>query len=155
MVIDRTTLLFFDASCLIAASGSPSGGSGFLLDLVRRGLLQGTVSQAVLLEAERNIQAKLRSQALGNYHSLLIDTRLLVAPIPRLTGSEGWRAEVNDKDAHVAAAALAIHAEYLVSLDRQLNAQVNAGHVHLHAVTPGDFIKLILPHHVDYPEARN
>ncbi|MBI2942103.1 MAG: hypothetical protein HYY04_16860 [Chloroflexi bacterium] len=33
MTIDLTTILFFDASCLIAAAGSPTGGSGFLLSL--------------------------------------------------------------------------------------------------------------------------
>lgn len=54
MNIDRNTLLFFDASCLIAAAGSPTGGSGFLLALCARGLLRAACSQPVLVEAERN-----------------------------------------------------------------------------------------------------
>jgi len=58
MTIDRTTLLFFDASCLIAAAGSLSGGSGFLLALCQRGLLRGAISQPVLLETERNLLKK-------------------------------------------------------------------------------------------------
>jgi hypothetical protein len=58
------TLLFFDASCLIVA-GSPTGGAGFLLLLCAHRLLRGTVSQVVLLEAERNIAAKLSPQMLN------------------------------------------------------------------------------------------
>jgi predicted nucleic acid-binding protein len=155
MVIDATTVLFFDASCLIAAAGSPTGGSGFLLALIRREILSGAVSQAVLLEAERNIQAKLGLDVLRAYHELLTATPLAVAPIPQLTGNESWRSEVNDKDAHVVAAALAIDAPYLISLDRQLNIQVNRASTTLSALTPGEFIKLILPHHTQFPGLRD
>jgi hypothetical protein len=49
--IDRHTLLFLDASPLIAAAGSPAGGPGFLLSLCARGYLKAAVSQPVLLEA--------------------------------------------------------------------------------------------------------
>ena len=41
MPIDHQTLLFFDASWLIAAAGSPTGGSGFLLARCARHLLRG------------------------------------------------------------------------------------------------------------------
>lgn len=68
MNIDQTTLVFFDASCLIAAAGSPSGGSGFLLSLCRRGLLGAAVSQPVLLEAERNIGKRRGPEELETYH---------------------------------------------------------------------------------------
>jgi predicted nucleic acid-binding protein len=57
MIIDSNTLLFFDSSCLIAAAGSPTGGSGFLLSLCGRQFLKVAISQAVLLEAQRNIHA--------------------------------------------------------------------------------------------------
>jgi len=33
MSLDSSALLFFDASCLIAAAGSPSGGFSFFLSL--------------------------------------------------------------------------------------------------------------------------
>ncbi|MEJ2354093.1 MAG: hypothetical protein P8Y03_30320, partial [Anaerolineales bacterium] len=71
MTIDRDTLLFFDASCLIAAAGSPSGGSGLLLSLCAREYLRASVSQAILLEAERNIQAKLGVGAINIIYNLL------------------------------------------------------------------------------------
>lgn len=71
MSIDADTLVFFDASCLIAAAGSPSGGSGFLLDVCSRGFLQAAVSPQVLVEAERNVRGKLPAAALGLLHSYL------------------------------------------------------------------------------------
>jgi hypothetical protein len=43
MVIDRDTLLFFDASCLLAAAGSSTGGSAFLLSVCIRGFLKAAV----------------------------------------------------------------------------------------------------------------
>ena len=52
-------------------------------------------------------------------------------------------------------AALAINPAYLLSLDRQLNAQVNQAETQLRALTPGDFIKLVLPRHSDYPRLRD
>ncbi len=71
MTIDRQTLLFFDASCLIAAAGSPNGGSGFLLSLCALGLLRAAVSQLVLVEAERHVFADLGPQALENYDNIV------------------------------------------------------------------------------------
>lgn len=82
MTIDRDTLLFFDASCLIAAAGSPNGGSGFLLSVCSRGFLKAAVSQPVLLEAERNIFENLGNEALHVYHRLIVLTPMMVVPVP-------------------------------------------------------------------------
>ena len=59
MTLTRDSLLFFDATCLIAAAGSPTGGSGFLLSVCQAGFLKACSAPSVLLEAERNISAKL------------------------------------------------------------------------------------------------
>ena len=63
MTIDRNTLLFFDSSCLIAAPGSPNGGSDFLLLLCARGYLKAAISQPVLLEVQINILSKLGDES--------------------------------------------------------------------------------------------
>ena len=110
MTLDHTTLLFFDASCVIAASASSSGGSGFLLSLCARGQLRGAVSQHVLLETERNIQAKLGQEVLHSYHRLLLLAPLTVAPAPKVTHRQSWQSIVNTKDHHVILAALACKA---------------------------------------------
>src|SRR5437016_3696789 len=104
MSIDAQTRIFFDASCLVAAAGSPRGGSGFLLGLCFRGFLQAVVSPMVLLEARRNIRNKLPPAALTRFDGYLADlSRGFVALEPDLSwGSlEGI---VGQKDAHVLAA---------------------------------------------------
>jgi hypothetical protein len=89
MIIDRNTLVFFDASCLIAATGSPSGGSGFLLSLCARGFLKAAVSQPVLLEAQNNIQAKLGEEAIQRYQNLLAIVPFSLAALPDRTQAIG------------------------------------------------------------------
>ena len=151
MIVDRSTSILFDASCLIAASGSPTGGSSLLLDLCARALLHGIVTHVILLEAERNIEAKLGPKALTRYHALLKSIAFRNAPIPELVDDHPIRRAVTAKDVHVVAAATAIGAAYLVTLDRGLIDQVNGADLGVHALTPGDFITQVLPHHKDYP----
>ena len=155
MIVDETTPLFFDASCLIAAAGSPTGGSGFLLSLCIRRLLRGAVSQAVLLEAERNIRTKLRPQALCVYHDLLQSAPLTIAPAPHVPRETAWLQIVNTKDAHVVASTLAVKAPYLLTLDQQLGDEINRTALPIEAITPGDFIRTVLPDHVKYPTLRS
>lgn len=154
MSIDQNTLLFFDASCLIAAAGSPTGGSGFLLSLCARQLLRGAVSHMVLLEAEHNIHAKMRRAVLGHYHQLLQIVPLTVAPVPALDVDAVWTQQINPKDLHVMLAARAVHADYLLTLDQYLIMEVTQADVALPALTPGDFIRTILPTHDQYPRLR-
>ena len=91
MTVDRSTQLFFDASCLIAAVGSPSGGSSLLLSLCAQGLLRGVVSHPVILEAERNIAAKLGVDALNAFRRLVLLTPLDIVAVPEEADRQGYR----------------------------------------------------------------
>jgi hypothetical protein len=82
MIIDRNTILFFDSSCLIAAAGSPTGGSGFLLSLCARGVLKAAVSQYVLLEAQRNVQTKLGDEADNHFYNFISIVPFSLATLP-------------------------------------------------------------------------
>ena len=155
MIIDDTTLLFFDASCLIAASGSSTGGSGFLLSLCARSLLRGAISQAVLLEAERNIRTKLSQHALNTYHELLQVVPFTLAPVPHIPAQATWIQMVNAKDIHVVASAMVVKAPYVITLDRGLAGQINRAELSMQALTPGEFIRTVLPNHVNYPSLRS
>lgn len=151
MKIDRNTAVFFDASCLIAASGSPSGGSGFLLSLCAKGFLQGVVSQPVLIEAQRNITSKLGSEALNTFFRLLAVVPLTLTQIPAGSELKVYETLVNPKDAHVVAAAEVNQVPFILTLDKRLAAQINQTNLPVKALTPGEFIKSILIHHTDYP----
>lgn len=155
MTIDRTTLLFFDASYLIAAAGSPSGGSGFLLSLCARGVLSAAVSQPVLLEAQRNIQSKLGDRAMGTFYNLLAIVPFSLAPLPNKDEFAKLERLVNKKDVHVVAAALEIGSPFLLSLDKGFVLEVNKANLEIQAYSPGEFIKSVLPTHVDYPSIKD
>lgn len=154
MSIDAATLLFFDASCLIAAAGSPSGGSGFLLDTCRRGFLQAAVSPPVLVEAERNLREKLPSAALGTFHAYLVTTPFQLVDVLPASARTSLASIVGDKDEHVLAAAMQIAAPSLLTLDRRLAQRVNSAGLAVRALSPGEFIAAILPDHVDYRSIR-
>ncbi len=153
--IDRTTRVFFDASCLIAAAGSSTGGSAFVLSLCTRRLLQGIVSHPVLVEAHRNIAGKLPAQAQQRFVRLVEEAALTVVPLSARDLRPDHRAAVGDKDSHVLAAAGIAGAEFVLTLDKELRERINhAGVAHL-ALTPGEFITQILPQHVDFFRLRD
>jgi predicted nucleic acid-binding protein len=155
VAIDRSTLLFFDASCLLAVAGSPQGGSGFLLELCQRNLLRAAVSQPVLLETERNL-AKLSDPdaAALAFFGVLAQTPFVIAPIPFERDILRYMASVGEKDEHVLAAAVACGAEFLVTLDKAFATAADAGKFGLRAVSPGEFIKTHLPLHPDFAGIR-
>ena len=156
MPIDQTTVLFFDSSCLIAAAGSPTGGSSLLLAICARGFLRGTVSHAVLAEAEGNILSNLPPQALTRYRQEILSIPLTVAPIPSTAEREAAAPVTGEKDAHVLASALRVRADYLITLDKRLTARIaHNEQLFLQALSPGAFITEHLPTHPAYRSIRS
>lgn len=154
MTIDRNTLLFFDSSCLVAAAGSPTGGSGFLLSLCARGYLRAAVSQPVLLEAQGNIQSNLEVEAINRFYNLLAIVPFTLASLPDQAEFIKLEKLVNKKDVHVVLASLEIHSNFLITLDKGLSLEVSQASLGIRALSPGEFIKTILPDHVDFPTAQ-
>ncbi len=154
MAIDRETLLFFDASCLIAAAGSPSGGSAFILLQCERQLLRAAVSDPVCDEAERNVRAKLRPEAMAIFRGLLRMPGLQVIPEPTEEELARARGLVETKDEHVLAAALAAGAAFVITLDKALQEGIAQAKLPIAAITPGMFIRTMLTQHPDYPTMR-
>jgi len=150
MSISADTLIFFDASCLVAASGSPSGGSGFLLQVCARRLLRAAVSQPVLLETERNVIEQLRPDALPNLRRLVATVPWIVTSLPSSPGRIRFEQLVGAKDEHVLAAAVESGAEFLLTLDKPLEERVNQSGLPIRALSPGEFIRTVLPDHEDF-----
>ncbi len=152
MIIDRNTLLFFDSSCIIAAAGSPGGGSAFLLSLCARGYLTAAISQPVLLEAQSNIQAKLGDEAAQRFYNLLAIIPFILAPIPQSRKIHQTYLDkgINQKDIHVILAAVEVRAPFLLTLDKRFTHETNNAQIGIIALSPGDFIKTVLPQHTAY-----
>lgn len=156
MAIDRQTILFFDSSCLVAAAGSPTGGSSLLLAICARGFFKGAVSHGVLAEAEGNILTNLSQAAQSRYHQEVLSMPLIIAPVPSPSAREAVAAITGWKDAHVLAAALSIGAEFLLTLDKRLANRITRAEEEppIHALSPGEFITTELPTHPAYPAIR-
>ena len=78
-----------------------------------------------------------------------------MAPIPPVPPTSAWLREVNAKDVHVVAATLAAKAPYVLTLDRKLAIEINRIALPIKALAPGDFIRNVLPLHINYPTLRS
>ena len=157
MTVTETTLLFFDSSCLIAAAGSPTGGSSLLLAICARGFLRGAVSPGVLAEAEGNILTNLPLPARTRYRQEILSLPLVVAPMSSISERETAAAITGEKDAHVLAAAVNVGAKFLLTLDKRLARRITQEEekLSIHALSPGEFITTQLPTHPSYRSIRS
>ena len=153
MQLDRTSLVFFDASCLFLAANSPLGGSAFLISVCSRGYLRAVVSPDVLLEAERNIVEKGRPGAFSLYRELVASTPFLVVSTPPEHVVRQYEA-IFAEDAHVVAAALSSRSAFLVTVDQRLEQRVRASALSIVALSPKEFLQTVLPDHPDFVEIR-
>jgi predicted nucleic acid-binding protein len=155
MTITETTLVFFDSSCLVAAAGSPTGGSSLLLAISARGFLRGAVSHGVLAEAEGNILTNLPLLARTRYRQQILQIPLVVAPVPSAPEQETAAAITGTKDAHVLASAVSVGAQFLLTLDKRLISRIaREEELSIHALSPGEFITTQLPTHPAYGSIR-
>lgn len=135
--------LFLDASVLIAAAGSRSGASALVLDVCRQGHGRAVSSRLVLLEAERNIRAKLGRDALLRFYQEIADLDLDLADAPTPQEIAEMCRIIHPKDAHVLAAASKGGADVLLTLDRAhfLSPPVLQADLPFQVMTPGDFLR--------------
>ena len=89
------------------------------------------------------------------YHGLLQSTPLRVAAVPAQTQLARFAQIVGAADAHVVAAAVEAGADYLITLDQGLRAAVRAQASFPLGLTPGEFIRQVLPSHPTYSRAEH
>ncbi|MBI2868185.1 MAG: PIN domain-containing protein [Chloroflexi bacterium] len=139
-------VVFLDASVLVAASRSPSGGSAAAFEVCQAKRFRVVVTTRVLLEARVNIAEKFGQAELLRFYQQLAGVEPEVAASPPASRVEECCALVDRKDAHVLAAALSCQATHLLTLDRRhlLTAKVLAAGLPVKVTTPGDFLKEVL-----------
>jgi predicted nucleic acid-binding protein len=140
--VKATPRLFCDASMLIASAGSKTGASALVLDLCRHGSCKAVCSQLVLLEAERNIKAKMEPHSLLRFYHEIASLDLELVGAPTADEIVAQRRIIDPKDAHVLAAALKGKTNFLLTLDRKhfmVPAVLEAG-LPFSIMTPGDFL---------------
>jgi len=145
-VASKRALVFLDASVMVAAARSPSGGSALAIEVCQGRRFKAAVSKLVLLEARVNIAEKFGEAELLRFYQQLASLDPEIAPAPSTGLLARCRPLVGEKDAHVLAAALQCTASYLLTLDRRhlLTSAVLEAGLSVTVATPGDFLKEIV-----------
>lgn len=109
--------VYFDASVIIAAMLSPTGGSAKLLTSVKKKHIAGITSQTVIEE----VIAHAEKMNTSSHHILhyVKESGLLVRRGITREEVALYENRVDKKDAHVIAGALLSHSNHLVTLDKK------------------------------------
>jgi predicted nucleic acid-binding protein len=136
-------LVFLDASVLVAAARSPSGGSAVAIEVCGGTRHRAALSALILAEARSNIAAKFGEPELLRFYQQLAGMEPLMAPAPSAERLAQCAALATDKDAHVLAAALDCGASVLLTLDRRhlLTPRILGAGLPIELVTPGEFLQ--------------
>jgi predicted nucleic acid-binding protein len=113
-------------------------------------MLRCAISEPVLDETESNIQDNLDSSAWLRYQEQIKTLPFLIAPTASIAEIAIAQPITGEKDAHVLAAAVALGAPYVITLDRKLARRITEAEFDIQAMTPGTFIQTILPLHPDH-----
>ncbi len=144
MALQRT-LVFLDASVLVAASRSPSGGSALVMEVCRGLRFRAAITARVLLEARVNIAEKFEEPELLRFYQQIAGLDPEMVPPPSKEHTAECVPLTTEKDVHILAAALECKAGYLLTLDRRhlLTPSVQSAGLPLRVMTPGDFLREI------------
>ena len=139
-------IVFLDASVMVAASRSPTGGSSVALEACSGRLYRAVMTRLVLQETMVNVTTKFGEAELLRLYELLALANLDIVPPPTSASLDLCEPLTGPKDAHVLAAALDCGARYLLTLDRRhlLNCRVLTAGLPVEAMTPGDFLEGIV-----------
>jgi len=133
-------VLFVDADVLFAGSASPSEHSASLmiLTLSEVTLIRALVSEQVVTEAERNLEAKI-PKALPVFRHL-VSRCLTVVPDPELEEMLPCQGLADSKDLPILVAALREKCTWLVTFNI---SDYQPGHPDVTVLRPGEFISRI------------
>lgn len=137
--------VFLDASCWVAATLSPGGGSAFILEFALKGTVRIVATGKVLREAHANIKEKFGNEALLRYLELLSGVEPDVVGPASEDELFRWDHVTDMKDRHVLAGAAKAGADALVTLDRKhmLTDRVKDG-FDIPVMDPKEFLENIL-----------
>jgi len=129
--------VFIDADVLFAGSAAPSehGASLTVLRMAEITLVEAYVSQQVLDEAERNLQAKL-PQALPAFR-MIVSRCIQKVPNPKASEVQRYAGLAGRADLPILVAALQAGCPWLVSFNTR---HYQPGHPDIIVLPPGDFL---------------
>ena len=139
--------VFLDANILFAAVRSSSGGSYFIIELVKKKKISVVTVAHALAEAERNIGEKIGEKALDAHYENLLSIKPTIQSVVNLPISleEKLRSVIPEKDIPILAGALLSGVKILITLDQKhFLKNPKLKQLAIEIMTPGDFIKLYI-----------
>jgi putative PIN family toxin of toxin-antitoxin system len=111
--------VFFDASIIIAALLSPTGGSALLFQFIKTGRITGVTSQTVIDEVLEEDKPRKINKTKQQIAQFVANSGLLVRDAISLNEIEPYQQLIDREDAHLIAGAILTTCSHLVSLDKK------------------------------------
>ena len=111
----RSARIFFDADALIAGAASTTGASHVLLRLSELTLVEGVTCSHVVIEAERNLLAKLPAAVPA--FRLILDAAVDIVPDSPDSATSELAGQAHPKDLPILAGAIAAGADFLATFN--------------------------------------
>ncbi len=133
--------VFIDTSVLIAGLASVTGASASVLDLGEAGIIKLVISRQVLVEADRNVTAKL-PKMVDRFRRFLRQLSPIIVDDPSPAEIQAAALVIHVKDAPILAAAKKAQVDFLITLDKKHFFSGKTGkRGQFKIVTPGEFLQ--------------
>ena len=138
--------VYFDASIIIAALLSPTGGSSLLFQYVKAGKIIGVTSQTVIEETLKEDKPKKIKRSKREIEEFIAQSNLIVRESITIEEIAPYKDLVEIKDAHLIAGANLTKCSYLVTLDKKhlLKGDIKQRFLPLKIVSPKELLEDIL-----------
>ena len=138
--------VFFDASVIIAALLSPSGGSSQLFKYITLGKIVGITSQTVIEEILEEDKFQRVKRSRREIEQFIADSRLIIRKSISISEIAPYHGLVDIEDAHLIAGASLTRSKYLVTLDKKhlLPKDIREKFLPLKIISPGQLLEKLV-----------
>ncbi len=142
----RTYRVFFDASIIIAALLSKTGGSSLLFQYIKRGKIIGITSQTAIGETLEEDKPKRIKRSKEEIEQFIAHSGLVVRESITLEEIAPYKDLVDVEDAHLIAGAKLTKCTHLVTLDKKhlLREDIQKRFLPLRIVSPKELLEEIV-----------
>lgn len=142
----KTYRVFFDASIIIAALLSPTGGSSLLFQYIKVGKIIGLTSQTVIEETLEEDKPQKIKKSKEEIEHFIAQSGLLIRESITIEEIAPYKDLVDVEDAHLIAGANLTKCSYLVTLDKKhvLREDIQQRFLPLKIVSPKELLEEII-----------
>lgn len=138
--------VYFDASIIIAALLSPSGGSSLLFEYIKQGRIIGVTSQTAIKEILEEEKFRKIKRSKEEIEQFIAQSGLFVREGITVEDIAPYKDLIDAKDAHLIAGATLTECTHLVTLDKKhlLREDIQRKFLPLKIVSPKEILKEII-----------